>query len=59
VVRNGDSVEQREVGLGVRVVGRVEVTDGLAPGDTVVVDGLMSLRDGAQVAVEQTVEGAP
>jgi membrane fusion protein (multidrug efflux system) len=52
VVRGGETAEQREVALGARSVGRVEVTGGLAPGDTVVVDGLLSLRDGAQVAVE-------
>jgi multidrug efflux pump subunit AcrA (membrane-fusion protein) len=51
VVRGGETVEQREVTLGAREVGLVEIADGVAPGDTIVVDGLMSLRDGAQVRI--------
>ncbi|MBD3368091.1 MAG: efflux RND transporter periplasmic adaptor subunit [Candidatus Eisenbacteria bacterium] len=63
VIRGGERVEQREVTLGAREVGLVEVTHGLAPGDTIVVDGLMSLRDGAQVRVVpdgiETEQAAP
>ena len=51
VVHGGQTVEQREITLGAREVGFVEVADGVAPGDTIVVDGLMSLRDGAAVRV--------
>jgi len=59
VVHGGETVEQREVTLGARVVGFVEVADGVAPGDTIVVDGLMSLRDGAEVRVVADGSGAP
>jgi membrane fusion protein (multidrug efflux system) len=52
VVRGDDTVAQREVALGVRDVGWVEVESGLSPGDTIVVDGLLNLRDGAHVHVE-------
>jgi membrane fusion protein, multidrug efflux system len=41
------------VATGVRRDGRVEVTRGLAPGDTVVVSGHVRLRDQAQVEVVQ------
>ena len=52
VVRGDQTVQQREVRLGSRDVGWVEVLDGLSPGDTIVVDGLLSLRDGARVRLE-------
>jgi membrane fusion protein (multidrug efflux system) len=51
VVRSDQTVEQREVKLGTRDVGWVEVNEGLSQGETIVVDGLLSLRDGARVAV--------
>jgi membrane fusion protein (multidrug efflux system) len=54
VVREDQTVEQREVTLGARDVGWVEIVDGLSPGETIVVDGLLNLRDGARVLVEQT-----
>jgi membrane fusion protein (multidrug efflux system) len=53
VVREEQTVEQREVVLGVRDVGWVEITDGLSAGETIVVDGILNLRDGASVSVEQ------
>jgi membrane fusion protein (multidrug efflux system) len=53
VVREDQTVEQREVKLGARDVGWVEIVDGLSPGETIVVDGLLNLRDGASVQVEQ------
>lgn len=53
VVREDQTVEQREVVLGSRVVGWVEIVEGLSPGETIVVDGLLNLRDGASVQVEQ------
>lgn len=52
VVGSDQTVEQREVALGTRDVGWVEVVEGLSPGDTIVVDGLLNLRDGALVRVE-------
>lgn len=48
VVEDGVATE-REVNLGVRAPGRVEVTSGLEPGDTVVLEGVQKLRDGSQV----------
>lgn len=40
-----------KVGLGVRRPGEVEVKDGLAPGDLVVTEGQIKLKDGAPVMV--------
>lgn len=56
VIGSDQTVEQREVTLGARDVGWVEIVDGLGPGDTIVVDGLLNLRDGAPVRVEQTTQ---
>lgn len=55
VVREDRTVEQREVELGARDVGFVEVARGLTPGETIVVDGLLSLRDGAQVSTSSSM----
>jgi membrane fusion protein (multidrug efflux system) len=52
VVGGEGTAEQREVELGVRDVGWVEVVSGLEPGEMVIVDGLLGLRDGAPVRVE-------
>ncbi|HYW68973.1 MAG TPA: efflux RND transporter periplasmic adaptor subunit [bacterium] len=52
VVGSDGTAEQREIELGVRDVGWVEVVGGLEPGEMVVVDGLLGLRDGAPVRVE-------
>jgi membrane fusion protein (multidrug efflux system) len=52
VVREDQTVEQREVVLGARDVGWVEIVDGLSPGETIVVDGLLNLRDGASVRLD-------
>ncbi len=54
VVRDDNTAVQREIELGTRNVGWVEVVDGLEPGEVVVVDGLLNLRDGARVRVEST-----
>ncbi len=48
VVKDGVATE-REVRLGIRAPGRVEITDGLSAGETVVAEGVQKLRDGAQV----------
>jgi membrane fusion protein, multidrug efflux system len=53
VMRDDGTVEQREVTLGSRDVGWLEIADGLSAGETVVVDGLMNLRNGASVTVEE------
>lgn len=45
----GNTVAKREVRLGRREPGLVEIVDGLAAGDRVVVEGTLKLRDGAPV----------
>lgn len=50
-VRDGVA-ERRPVRLGQRRAGKVEVLDGVAPGEAVVQRGLQRLRDGAAVRVE-------
>lgn len=54
-----DVAIQREVVLGVRVPGSVEVTGGLEPGEEVVVEGTQSLRHGMSIRrVESGVQRA-
>jgi len=45
----GDRVAKREVRIGRRDPGRVEVVSGVAEGDRVVIEGTLKLRDGAPV----------
>lgn len=52
----GAVVAKREVTLGRREPGFVEITAGLEPGDRVVVEGTLKLRDGTPVV---EAEGAP
>lgn len=49
-VREDGTVEQVNVTLGARRPGEVEVIEGLAAGDRIVVDGTVKLRNGARVA---------
>jgi multidrug efflux pump subunit AcrA (membrane-fusion protein) len=58
LVLGGRTASQREVGLGARDVGWVEIQRGLSVGDTIVVDGLLNLRDGAGVSIE-SFDAAP
>lgn len=44
-----DVAIQREVEIGARVPGAVEITAGLAPGEEVVIEGTQSLRHGAPI----------
>ncbi|WP_291297473.1 efflux RND transporter periplasmic adaptor subunit [Elioraea sp.] len=53
-VRNGRAVRQ-EVKLGTRIAGEVEVLDGLANDDQVVVRGLQRLRNGQPVIVTEVM----
>ena len=46
-----DIARQVEVKVGTRRAGEVEIVEGLAAGDRVVIEGTVSLRDGAKVAV--------
>lgn len=48
-VVQGERVAKREVMLGRREPGFVEITSGLAAGDRVVIEGTLKLRDGAPV----------
>lgn len=48
-VLEGEKVAKREVMLGRREPGFVEITDGLAVGDRVVVEGTLKLSDGAAI----------
>jgi membrane fusion protein (multidrug efflux system) len=57
VVRDGVA-ERREVSLGARQAGTVEVANGLEAGDVVVVSGTQSLRDGAPVNIVARAGGA-
>lgn len=52
LVENG-SVAQRPVKTGIRQKGMVEITEGLKPGETIVVDGAPFLTDKAKVAVKR------
>jgi membrane fusion protein (multidrug efflux system) len=58
VLQDDQTVAQRGVKLGEREAGWVEVEDGLKEGDTIVVDGIMDLRDGAHVRVSDSAGGA-
>jgi membrane fusion protein (multidrug efflux system) len=48
-VIRGNTVAKREVTLGRREPGFVEIADGLAAGDKVVIEGTLKLRDGAPI----------
>jgi RND family efflux transporter MFP subunit len=50
----GDTVEQVVVATGLRKDGWTEITEGLAGGDRVVVEGAPYLTDGARIAVQET-----
>jgi membrane fusion protein (multidrug efflux system) len=53
-VVDGDKAERRAVVLGIRQPGTVEIAEGVAPGETVVVSGMQRLRNGAAVRVVKT-----
>jgi membrane fusion protein (multidrug efflux system) len=44
-----DRARKREVSIGRRKPGRVEIISGLAAGDLIVVEGTQKVRDGARV----------
>jgi membrane fusion protein, multidrug efflux system len=57
-VIEGGVAKERVLTLGMRTAdGRVEVTSGVRPGESLVVRGAEALRDGAAVVV--SAEGAP
>jgi membrane fusion protein (multidrug efflux system) len=49
VARPDGTVERRELHLGERDVGWAEITSGLQPGESIVVEGQMDLKDGSRV----------
>jgi len=51
VVSPDKTVNMRPVKTGVQDGEKIAITEGLAPGDTVVIDGADRLRDGAQVSI--------
>ena len=51
VVSPDKTVNQRAVKTGVQDGEKIAITEGLEPGDTVVIDGADRLRDGAQVTI--------
>lgn len=53
IVDSNDSIQVREVTLGVRVGSRMLIEQGLSAGDRVVVEGLSLLRPGARVRTEE------
>ena len=54
VVENGKAVEKR-VKTGMRTEDRVEVTEGLAPGDSVLTTGILQVKDGSPVRVTEVL----
>ena len=58
LINPDNTVEVRPVVLGTTSGDRVAVTNGLAPGDRVVIDGADKLRNGARVSLRGGVPGA-
>lgn len=56
--KNGPVVEKREVEIGSRRVGEVEVISGLSPGEKVVTHGTMKVRDGQRVKITALTDGS-
>jgi len=60
VVSEEDSkVEERQVSIGARLPGRVEITKGLEAGERVIVRGINRVRNGQSVNVAQVLPGVP
>jgi hypothetical protein len=53
-VNAGGKAEKREVELGMRTENRVEVTEGLSAGDTVITTGRQALKPGAKLKVDES-----
>ncbi len=49
---------QKEVAIGGRVPGKVEIVSGLGEGERVIVHGLMQVRDGQEIDIRAVDEGA-
>lgn len=59
MAKSDQAVSIRNVTVGVTEAGIVEVTDGLAPGDLVVIDGVDRLQDGASVIATTKAAAQP
>ncbi|MGI2258382.1 efflux RND transporter periplasmic adaptor subunit [Shewanella sp. GXUN23E] len=46
-------IDKRQVSIGARTRGRVEIVEGLTPGEVLVIRGIMKVRPGSPVTVEQ------
>ena len=55
-VANNSKAHYRKVELGVLVGWQVHVTDGLKPGDRVIIVGHRSLEDGQKISIQRTVQ---
>jgi len=55
---DGDTVHQRQIEVGGRKFGVVEVLSGLQEGDLIVTEGIIKLREGARVRFEPVAGGA-
>jgi membrane fusion protein (multidrug efflux system) len=58
VVGEGGMVAKRQVRIGRRRPGQVEVVDGVAAGEDVVVEGTQKAQDGARVQIIRRMEVA-
>jgi multidrug efflux system membrane fusion protein len=58
VVNADQTVSVRKVSLGPGDATNISITQGLAPGETIVVDGADKLKDGAKILVRQGNQGA-
>ena len=54
IVQDGKAVEKR-VNTGMRTEDRVEVTDGLAPGDSILTTGILQVKNGSPVRVTEVL----
>jgi membrane fusion protein (multidrug efflux system) len=54
-----NKVERRVIQIGQRQAGQIEVTEGLAPGETIVVRGVQRVRPGATVNPRPIASDAP
>jgi len=52
VVKDDSTVEKRKVVIGKRLPGKIVVNQGLKVGETVVVDGTLTLRDGSAISIK-------
>lgn len=53
----GGTAQPRSVETGIRTADRIQITEGLAPADTVILTGLQQLRPGLPVQMARTPEG--